>query len=86
MEEEQIGAGGAQLLQCGSDLTGRCLGPIVADPGFEQITEDVERAGPARRAAQEIQQKTRGLALTGLQMKVGDQIDRALTQGVRPAR
>ena len=56
---------------------------VVTDPDLEQIAENVKGAGPARRAAQEIQQERAGLRPPDLQVEVGDQIDRGwLVQAV----
>ena len=50
--------GGGEVAQCRDDLALRRVGVVVADPDFEQVAQDVERARDARLAAAE----TRGIA------------------------
>lgn len=88
-QEIHFDAAFSQFAQVSGNTIGQVIGTIVADPDFEQVAEDVKRAGPASRAAQEVQQHPGGFGVAGLQVEVGDQVDRAvvgqtITQRWRP--
>jgi hypothetical protein len=46
---------------------------VIADPGFEQIAEYVERFRSAGARCQEIDELRAGRRLAGIQMQVGDE-------------
>src|SRR3990167_343744 len=57
---------------------------IVANPGLEQVAQDVQRFGPAGLRAQEMQELHRDRGARRIQMQVGDEEDRH-DQGSRTA-
>lgn len=72
-EEEQRNAGVAQCAQLARD-GGAGLGRIVvADPGFEQIAQHVQRARGARPFAQETHEQVGDRRAFGLQVEIGDE-------------
>jgi hypothetical protein len=46
---------------------------VIADPGFKQIAEYVERLGNAGARRQKIDELRTGRRLAGIQMQVGDE-------------
>jgi hypothetical protein len=57
-----------------SDPAAERAGRIVADPYFEEIPQDVEGLGVARRPVEEIQEQPGRIRAFVLKMKIGDQI------------
>lgn len=48
---------------------------VVANPGFEEISEDVQRARLARLAREEIQELTGDVRARGVQVQIGNEKD-----------
>jgi hypothetical protein len=46
---------------------------VVADPGLEQVAEDVQRIGAGRLLAQEAQEQVGDLRTAGVQVQVGNE-------------
>ena len=86
VEKENPRAALGQLAQVDGDRFGQVVSAVVADPDLEQVTENVERVGPASRAAQKVTQETPGLRAACLEVQVRDDIEQGITQGARPVR
>ena len=73
VHEEQRHAGGVQ----GGELAGNegtgFGGVVIANPGFEQVTEDVERVGAAGLAVEEVAEQAGDLRAFRIQVEVGDE-------------
>lgn len=78
--EKQCRAGIGKGAEMGQQRSGDSAGRIVADPDFEQVTENVKRTGPASRAVQVVDQEFGGLRAACIQMQVGDQVDGSVSQ------
>src|SRR6185295_15181671 len=72
-QKVERGAGVAQLSQRAAQFVqpGRVV--IVADPGFEQIAQYIQRIGAARRGLQKPQAGAQQVRLTRLQMQIGNE-------------
>ena len=62
-----------QYLQCIGHRIGGGRGRVVADPGFEQVAEDVQRIGAGCLLAQEAQEQVGDLRTAGVQVQVGNE-------------
>ncbi len=68
--------GYSRIVQCAQlrDDRAYCrIGVVVAEPGFEQVAEDVERTRCACLAAQEIHELSRDPGCRGIEVQVRDQ-------------
>jgi hypothetical protein len=46
---------------------------VIADPGLEQVAQDVERRGVGGTSGQELDELLPGRRLAGIQMQIGDE-------------
>jgi hypothetical protein len=63
----------AQAAQRRADAVAIRLVIVVANPGFEQVAEDVERFGRDRPSGNKIDELRAGRRLAGIQMQIGDE-------------
>ena len=86
MNKEDLHAMVGQLAQCIGHALSQGIGRVVADPGLEQIAEDVEGTGAAGRAAQKVDQESSCLRPTCLEVQVGNALHQTITPGARLAQ
>ena len=63
----------AQPAQLFGDVSADVGRIVVADPGFEQVAEDVERACAARFLVDELAEQLRDVRTRGVEMQVGNE-------------
>lgn len=74
-DEVDRGAGVGEAFEVFGDFKAQSPGRIVADPGLEQITENIQGARVGGRPGQKIPEQPDGFGPSGVQVKVGDQVD-----------
>ena len=57
----------------GADPVAIRFAVVIADPGFEQVAEDVERLGVDGSSRQKVDELCAGRRLAGIQMQIGDE-------------
>jgi len=70
VHHEQRDAGVGQGAQRQNDFTGRRIGVVVTEPGFEQVTEDVQRVSPARIVCKKLEELPRNRWIGRIEMKI----------------
>lgn len=70
VQERQIGTVSGKLAQAVGDVELEAPGGIITDPGFEQITQDVDGLGFARRTGQEAPEPVADVGTLRTQMEV----------------
>ena len=70
-ESYTIGIG--QFVQCGGDRIGGGRWGVVADPGLEQVAEDVQGIGATGFALEEIPEQTGDVRAVRIQVQIGDE-------------
>lgn len=73
--EMNRGASPGELLEIFGDFKAQRAGCIVANPGFEQVAENIQGTRVGGRPGQKIPEQPDGFGPSGVQVEIGDQID-----------
>src|SRR5690606_38246497 len=73
MHEINAGAGLAQALQCSAERVQPRRIVVIANPGFENVAEQVQLLGAVSRGLEPVQAGAQQIRLRGLQMQIGDE-------------